>query len=76
MKLLIMRSSAALGQLLSLRSEYSSQHPVFKHPQAVFFVGARDQVSHPYKTVIFVILYILSSFLDRRWENEDFGTVW
>jgi hypothetical protein len=37
MKLLIMQSSPASCHFLSLKSKYSPQHPVLKHPQSVFF---------------------------------------
>jgi hypothetical protein len=36
MKLLIMQFSAISRHFISLRSRYSPQHPVIKHPQSVF----------------------------------------
>jgi hypothetical protein len=50
MKFLIMQSSPASHHFFPLRSRYSPQHPILKHPQSVFFFNVRDQVSHPYKT--------------------------
>jgi hypothetical protein len=35
MKLLIMKFSPVSRQLISLRTKYSPQHPVLKHPQSV-----------------------------------------
>jgi hypothetical protein len=37
MKLLIMQFSLTSLHFISLRSKYSSQHPVLKHPQSMFF---------------------------------------
>jgi hypothetical protein len=37
MKLLIMQSSPVSYHFLPLRSKYSSQHPVLRHPQSMFF---------------------------------------
>jgi len=49
MKLLIMRSSPASRHFLPHRSKYSPQHPVFRHPQTMFFPLC-ELVSHIYKT--------------------------
>jgi hypothetical protein len=35
MKLLIMQFSPTSGHIISLRSKYSPQHPVLKHPQSM-----------------------------------------
>jgi hypothetical protein len=37
MKLFIMKFSLFSCQLISLRSKYPPQHPIFKHPQFMFF---------------------------------------
>jgi hypothetical protein len=37
MELLIMQFSPAVCHFLCFKSKYSSQHPVNKHPQSVFF---------------------------------------
>jgi hypothetical protein len=37
MKLLIMKFSSVSYHFLPLRSKYSPQHPVLKHPQSMFF---------------------------------------
>jgi hypothetical protein len=36
MNLLVMQLSSATHHLISLRSKYSPQYPVFKHPQSMF----------------------------------------
>jgi len=38
MKLLIMQFSPSSSLFFPLRSKYSRQHPVFKHPQSVYFL--------------------------------------
>jgi hypothetical protein len=42
-----MQFFSAVYRLISLRSKYSPQHPVLKHPQSLNTIG---QVSHPYRT--------------------------
>lgn len=37
MKFLIMQFSQALYYFIPLKFKYSSQHPVLKHPQFIFF---------------------------------------
>jgi hypothetical protein len=59
-------------QFIPLRTEYSPEHPVLKHPQFMFLpLNIRDQVSHPYRTTGKIILsYILIfMFLDSRRED-------
>jgi hypothetical protein len=67
MKLFVQSSPASL----SLRTQYSSQHPVLKH-RPNFSRSVRDQVSHPYKTTgKIIILYILIfKYLERRREDN------
>jgi hypothetical protein len=80
MKLLIMQSSLASRHFLPLRSKYSPQHPVLRHPQAM-----RDQVSHPYKRrgssyvvilfaglTVFVTLGDLTKMLLSDFSNKTF----
>jgi hypothetical protein len=67
-----MQSSAASCHFLPLRSKYSPQHPVLKHPQSIVFCSVRDQVSHPYKitgkiTVFYVLIF---KFLEGRQEDK------
>jgi hypothetical protein len=71
MKLLIVQLPAFFHHLIPLRSKYSSQNPVLKHPVCTLSV-VRDQVSHPYKTTdTIVVLYILTfTFLDSRQEDK------
>jgi hypothetical protein len=45
MKLLIMQLSQISYHFIHLPSKYSSQHPVLKHPQSMFSLNVRDQVS-------------------------------
>jgi hypothetical protein len=60
MKLLIMQSSPFSRHFLPVRSIYSPQHPVPKHPQSVFLLGVKDQISRSYKTGGKIrVLYIL-----------------
>jgi len=44
-----MISCALFFNFLHLRSKYSPQHPVLKHPQSMS-LSVRNQISHPYKT--------------------------
>jgi hypothetical protein len=37
--------------LISLRSKYPPQHPVFKNHSLCSSLNVRDQVSHPYRTI-------------------------
>jgi hypothetical protein len=50
MRLLIIQSSPASCHSLILGSKFSPQHPVLKHPQSMFFLSMRGQVSYPYRT--------------------------
>jgi hypothetical protein len=51
--------SPAFHHFMSLRSKYSLQHPVLKHPYSVF-LNVRDQFSYPYRTTgEIIVLYIL-----------------
>jgi hypothetical protein len=42
-----MQSSPASRHFFPLRSKYSPQHPVLRHPQYVFPLSMRDQISFP-----------------------------
>jgi hypothetical protein len=55
---LITEFSPTSYHLIPLRSKYSPQHPVLKHPQSKFPLNIRDQVPHPYKTVCKLILVL------------------
>jgi putative component of membrane protein insertase Oxa1/YidC/SpoIIIJ protein YidD len=57
MQLLIMQFSPTSCHFIPLRSKYS-KHPVLKHPQSMFSLNVRDQVSHPYKTTGKTIVFI------------------
>jgi hypothetical protein len=51
MKLLIMQFSSTSCHFISLRSKYSPQQPVLKHPHSLCSsLNVRDQVSHPQRT--------------------------
>jgi hypothetical protein len=69
MKFFIVQLPPFSRHLIPLRSKYSSQNPVLKHPQSL---SMRDQVSHPYKTTgRIMVLYILSfTFLDSRQDDK------
>jgi hypothetical protein len=47
-----MQSFPSSCHFLPLRSKYSPQYPVLKHPQLCSSPGVRDQVSHPCKTKV------------------------
>jgi hypothetical protein len=63
---------------IRLRSKYSPQHPVLKHPSLCSSLNGRDQVSQPYKTTgRIMVLYILNfKFLDSRREDWRLWTEW
>jgi hypothetical protein len=63
MQLLIMQFSPASRHFFSLRSKYSPKHLVLKHPQSVFSLKVRDQVSHPYKTGEIIVLYFFNIYV-------------
>jgi hypothetical protein len=71
MKLLIMQFSRISHHFISLQTKYSPQHIVLKHPQSMFPLNVRDQVSHPYRTTgKIIVLYIqIFTFLDSIWED-------
>jgi hypothetical protein len=60
--------------LFPLRSKYSPQHPVLKHPQFMFPLYVRDHLSHPYRsTGKIIVLYILIfTFFYSRQEDGSF----
>jgi hypothetical protein len=63
--------------VFSLHLPVTPHHPVFIHPQSVFFSQSeRDHVSHTFKTVgKIIVVYILTpSLLDRRQEDDRFRT--
>jgi hypothetical protein len=72
-----MQSSPA-SHHFPLRSKYSPQHPVLRHPQSLFFPYCEGQVSHPDKiTGKIVFFYILIfKFLERIQEDKRFWTEW
>jgi hypothetical protein len=62
---------------LSLKSKYSTQHPVLRHHNLCSFLNVEDQIPHPYKTtaknykiagpVFYIfILYILKQQMRRQ----------
>jgi hypothetical protein len=77
MKFLIVQLPPFSRHLIPLRSKYSSQNPVLKHPQTPS-LSVRDQVSHPYKTTgRIMVLYILTfTFLDSRRDDKGLWTEW
>jgi hypothetical protein len=54
MKLLIMQFSPTSCNFIPLRSKYSPQHPVLKHPSLCSSLNVRDQVSH-----LFFLIWIV-----------------
>jgi hypothetical protein len=58
MTLIIMQSCPPSRHFLPLRSKYSHQHPLFKHPFCST-LSVREQVSHPYERASnSIVLYI------------------
>jgi hypothetical protein len=78
MKLLIMQFSPISCHFISLRTKYSPQHPVLKHPQSMFLPECEIPISHPYGiTGKIKFLYILIfTLLDSRREDKRFWTEW
>jgi hypothetical protein len=66
MKFLIVQLPPFFRHLIPLRSKYSSQNPVLKHPESML------SYAHPYKTTgRIMVLYILTFiFLDSRREDK------
>jgi hypothetical protein len=73
MALFIMQFSPASHHFIPLRCKYLPKHPVFKHPQSVFFLNVRDQFPHPHKTTGKIIVFYVLNFtlLDSRREDKD-----
>jgi hypothetical protein len=75
MKLLIMQSSPASHHFLLLRSNYFPQHPVFIHPQSVFFpLYERPNLTHIQNNSVVgeLVKYKLDlvAVQEVRWEGE------
>jgi len=71
MKFLIMQSSPASRHFHRLRSKYSPQHPVIRHPLSVFVLIVRDPLSRPYKTAdeaenTCFLIFLISGKLMKR----------
>jgi hypothetical protein len=71
-----MQLSPFLCYFIPLRSKYSPQHPVLKHPQSIRFPQCQRPSLRSTKTTgRIMVLYILTfTFLDSRWENERHRT--
>jgi hypothetical protein len=52
-----MQFSPTSRHFIPLRSKYSPQHPVLKHPPSMF-LNVRDQVSHPNRVTCNIYCYI------------------
>jgi hypothetical protein len=63
-----MQFSSASCHFIPLRSKYSPQHPVHKHPQSLFALNVRDRVSHPYRTA--------GRIIECRREDKRLWNVW
>jgi hypothetical protein len=61
MKLLIMQFSQTSCHFISLRSKYSPQHPVLKHPQSMFPLNVRDQVCEAGSEAGYLTLFLYIS---------------
>jgi len=57
-----MQSYPAYRHFLPLRSKYSPQQPVLKHPQYMFPLKVQDRVSHPLKSVPSLMLIIFAVY--------------
>jgi hypothetical protein len=78
MKFLLMQCSPLSCCLVPLRHKYPSQHPILEHPQSLFSLSVKDQVSHPYKTTgkIILLYTLIFVFLDSNLEERRFCTEW
>jgi hypothetical protein len=66
-KLLAMQISPMSSHFIPLRSKYSPQHPVLKHPSLCSYLSDRDQVSHPHRTTgKIIMLHILIFNFSRQ----------
>jgi hypothetical protein len=72
MELLIMQSSPDSCHFLPLRSKYSFQYPVLKHPQSKFLPYSERPPVNTYKTKdeIIVLYILIFKFLERREEYK------
>jgi hypothetical protein len=68
-KLLVMQFSPTSRHFIPLWSKHSLQHLVLKHPQSVFLLNVRDQVSHPYRTTGKTTFLVYSNCYDFRWQE-------
>jgi hypothetical protein len=74
MKLLILQPSLASRYFLPLRSKYSPQHPVLKHPQIYSLPLVSEIKLHTNTKTgkIIVLCILIFKILDRRWEDRRF----
>jgi hypothetical protein len=74
MKLLIMKFSPISRHFMSLRTKYSPQHPVLKHPSLLSSLNVRNQVSHPYRTMgkIIVVCILYFTFFRQQTKRQKF----
>ena len=69
MKLLIVYFSPAFCYFLSLRTKHLPLYPFLRHPQPVFFLRVRYQISHPLKrqTKLYFSKYCKGVKCSRLW---------
>jgi hypothetical protein len=66
-----MQISQTTCHIISLRSKYSPQHPVLKHPHLCSSLKVRPSFS-PIRKNYFLIF----TFLDSKWEDKRFQIEW
>ena len=63
---------------VSLRSKYSPQHIILKHPKPTFLLQISDHVLHPYNTTdrIILLYFLIFKFFDNKLQETRFKTEW
>ena len=64
--------------LISLRPKCPPRHPILKHLKPTFPFNVSNQVSHPYKTTVRIVVLdvLIFIFLDSKLEDKRFCTEW
>jgi hypothetical protein len=73
MKLLVMQFSPPSRHLIPLQAKYPPQHP-----QSMFCLNVRGQVSHPYRTrgKIIVLYILICTLLGSRQDNTFYNEIY
>jgi hypothetical protein len=77
MKLLIVQFSPVSCHFIPLRSRYSPQHPVLKHPQSVFFPSDDTEFhTHTKQQIKLNCVYVHVCVSDKSQNDGTFWTAW